>query len=119
MSAISKPIRVQLYLPSRDKDGRTLTEFDHLAHEISVALAEKFGGITRYAATGYFVNSRKSVECESIQIVEFSSDDLTWEKEGLGFLRLAVDLVTGLRQEAVAYSLNGVMTLLYPSTPET
>lgn len=119
MSAISKPIRVQLYLPSRDKDGRTLTEFDHLAHEISVALAEKFGGITRYAATGYFVNSRKSVECESIQIVEFSSDDLTWEKEGLGFLRLAVDLVTGLRQEAVAYSLNGVMTLLYPSPPET
>ncbi|MES2466401.1 MAG: hypothetical protein V4675_03780 [Verrucomicrobiota bacterium] len=117
VSAISKPIRVQLYLPSQDKEGRPLAEFDQLTHEISVALAKKFGGITRYAATGYFVNFRKSVEWESIQIIEFSSDELTWEKEGLGFLRLTVDLATGLHQEAVAYCLNGVMTLLYPAPP--
>lgn len=102
--------RFMVYLPSKTKNGDDVSNLEQISDSLAEMLRHKFGGATRYPATGYFGDQKEQVvviECYCTQ------EDWTAASEYLHGVMQA--LGSYLEQESIACSLDGRMVLVEPA----
>ena len=108
----TKPHRFVIYLPGCQADGQPIPDIEKLADETARTLCGKFGGVTRYPATGYFESGDEAVQKEGIHVLEFFCGREELNREDAFLWDLLSKLRTALKQESMACSLDGRMTLI-------
>ena len=105
--------RFMVYLPSKTKDGKDIHGLDRISDTVANLLRVRFGGATRYPATGYFGEQK-----EEIVVIESYCSDEDWNASSDYFRGLMKALGTMLSQDAIACSLDGKMALVEPGAEE-
>lgn len=104
--------RFALYLPSREKNGHVIKDFERIAGETADDLCRRFGGVTRYPATGYFRDSEGRSQGERIEVLEAFCTPEDWARESSSIRSLVRGIAHALHQESVACSLDGQMAIV-------
>lgn len=101
--------RFVVYLPSKTKSGEGIPELEELADRLAGMLRVRFGGATKYPATGYFDDQK-----EEIVVIECYCDDEAWHVSSRYLHTVLGVLGHHLQQDSIACSLDGKMALVKP-----
>ena len=101
--------RFVVYLPSKTKSGKAIRGLEELADRLAGLLRARFGGATKYPATGYFGNQK-----EEIVVIECYCDDGAWHASSRYLHTVLGVLGHHLQQDSIACSLDGKMALVMP-----
>lgn len=106
--------RFAIYLPSCEKEGQPIENFEEFARSTARMLCALFGGATRYPAEGLYQRKSGTPQSEEIIVLESFCDSVQWARES-GFLRTWIRVLSALlRQESIACSLDGNMSFVPP-----
>ncbi|MES2980904.1 MAG: hypothetical protein V4727_01210 [Verrucomicrobiota bacterium] len=106
--------RFAIYLPSCQKDGKSIDGFEALADSTSRMLCERFGGVTGYPAKGLYQRESGTPQSEEILVLESFCDSEGWERESAFLHAWARVLSALLHQESIACSMDGNMSFVLP-----
>lgn len=105
------PHRVVLYLPSQTRKHHPVFGFGEIAQRTARELCARFGGVTRYPATGYFRTDSGGIQEEEVQALEFYCSQEEWADSETWIHQLLEVLKRELDQERMACSLDGILLL--------
>lgn len=103
-----------IYLPSRQKDGREIENFEDMAAITLELLCDLFGGATSYPALGMFQGADASPQKEEIRMIECFCNTEAWDEHSR-FLHILIGVVAKLlNQEVVGCALDGRIAFVPP-----
>lgn len=98
-----------VYLPSKMKTGEDIPDLERISDAIAEDMRRRFGGASRYPATGYFGEQK-----EQILVIESYCTPADWLASSDHLHALMRALGSYLKQESIACSLDGKMALVKP-----
>lgn len=105
--------RFVIYVPAGDGSTQPVPE-GALTAAVAEILCERFGGVTSYPATGRFTLASGAIQTESVMVLESYCEQEAWNRDHAALHELAKVLARLLRQESIAYSVDGRMSLVEP-----
>lgn len=97
------PKKFVLYLPT------AIAVHAELIHAVELILCRRFGGLTRFRATGLFQRKSGRIERENIDVLECFGELENWAGDAPFLQGLAAVLASRMEQEAIACSVDGRM----------
>lgn len=106
--------RFSIYLPSKQKNGLELANFQTVSETTLELLCNLFGGATSYSANGAFQGAEGPPQKEEIRMVECFCKSESWEEHSC-FLRVLVGVLAKvLNQETIGCALDGQIVFVSP-----
>lgn len=113
LSALPLLRRFVIYVPAGDGSAQPVPD-GPLTSAVAEILCERFGGVTSYPATGRFTLASGAIQTESVMVLESYCEQEAWNRDHAALHELAKVLARLLRQESIAYSVDGRMSLVGP-----
>lgn len=98
-------MRIAIYFPSKSEQRIPNTRFESVRKDVERELIEMFGGLTEYKAKGFWMDNEGKTINENVRILEAYTETLQHDK----FISVIRKIRALLKQESVAYSVNGEM----------
>ena len=106
--------RFSIYLPSKQKNGLAIANFETVADTTLELLCSMFGGATSYPAKGVFQGADGPPQKEDIRMVECFCRIESWDKHSR-FLQVLVGVLAKvLNQETIGCALDGEILFVGP-----
>ncbi len=106
--------RFSIYLPSKQKNGLAIENFERVADTTLEILCSLFGGATSYPAKGVFQGADSSPQKEDIRMVECFCKVEDWEAHSQFLQGLVGILAKLLNQETIGCALDGQILFVDP-----
>jgi len=107
--------RFAIYLPGKDKSGKSIHGLDVAVDATMTLLCNAFGGVTSFPAAGRFQRESGGTQSEDILVLESFCETQAWVDHSEYLHAWAGILAAVLVQESIACLLDGKMILVPPS----